>query len=159
MPITPCLWTNHNAQEMAEFYVGLFPDSHIVDAMDAAADNPSVPRAQTLLVEIEIAGQRLTLLNGGPQFPFTEAFSLQYPCSSQEEADFFYDALIAHGGEPSMCGWLKDRFGLSWQVYPAELKDYVSGPDAEGSARAMQAMLTMQRINVSELRSAYLGEN
>jgi predicted 3-demethylubiquinone-9 3-methyltransferase (glyoxalase superfamily) len=155
MPITPCLWSNLNAEEMANFYVGLFPNSSVKNTMRAAADNPSVSQGAVLSVEIEIDGLSLTLLNGGAQFPFTEAFSLQYPCASQEVADYFYDALIADGGQESMCGWLKDKFGVSWQVYPQQLGDYVGGPNPEGAARAMAAMLSMRRIDLEALRRAY----
>ena len=110
------------------------------------------------MVEVELDGQRLTLLNGGPHFTFNEAISLQYPCDSQESADYFYDALIADGGEPSQCGWLKDKFGLSWQVYPAQMGDYLGGSDPAGAARAMAAMLEMQRIDLAALKLAYEGK-
>ena len=157
MAITPCLWFNHNAVEAAHFYVGVLPNSRILSEVPAAGDNPSTGAGDVLMVEVELDGQRLTLLNGGPQFPQTEAFSLQVPCASQEEADALYSALIADGGAESQCGWLKDRFGLSWQVYPAEMGRYLGGPDAEGAARAMAAMLQMRRIDLEALRLAYEG--
>lgn len=155
MPITPCLWFNHNAVEAAHFYTQLFPNSRIFTEVPSAGDNPSTSRGEVLMVEVEIDGQRLTLLNGGPQFPFTEAISLQYPCDSQESADHFYNALIADGGVENQCGWLKDKFGLSWQVYPAQMGEYLGGPDPEGAARAMAAMLEMKRIDLAELKRAY----
>lgn len=157
MSITPCLWFNHNALEAAQFYVGLFPNSRILAEVPAGGDNPSTKQGQVLMVEVELDGQRLTLLNGGPQFPFTEAISLQFPCATQELADHFYDALIADGGEESQCGWLKDRFGLSWQVYPEQMGQYIGGSDAAGAARAMAAMLDMRRIDLDVLRRAYEG--
>ncbi len=158
MPITPCLWFNHNALEAAHFYASLFPNSRIIEETRAAGDNPSTQRGEILLVEVELNGQRLTLLNGGPHFTLTEAISLQFPCASQEEADAYYDALVADGGETSMCGWLKDKFGLSWQVYPQEMGAYIGGSDPEGSARAMAAMLEMHRIDLEALKAAYYGE-
>ena len=158
VPVTPCLWFNYDAVEAANFYVSLFPNSRIIEETRAAGDNPSTKRGDVLLVEVEIDGQHLTLLNGGPHFTLTEAFSLQFPCPSQAEADHFYDALLSDGGEASMCGWLKDKFGLSWQVYPQEMVSYVGGSDPEGAARAMAAMLKMQRIDLKVLRAAYLGE-
>lgn len=158
MPITPCLWFNHNAVEAAHFYTSVLPNSRILSEVPASGDNPSTKAGDVLMVEVELDGQRLTLLNGGPAFSFSEAFSLQYPCASQAEADHYYDALIADGGEESMCGWLKDRFGLSWQVYPAAMGQYLGGPDAAGAARAMTAMLEMRRIDLEALRRAYEGE-
>lgn len=157
MAITPCLWFNHNAVEAAHFYVGLLPNSRILSEVPAPGDNPSTQAGDVLMVEVELDGQRLTLLNGGPHFPLTEAVSLQMPCDSQADADHYWDALIADGGAPSQCGWLKDKFGLSWQVYPAEMGQYLGGPDADGAARAMAAMLQMQRIDVAMLRKAYEG--
>jgi predicted 3-demethylubiquinone-9 3-methyltransferase (glyoxalase superfamily) len=158
MPITPCLWFNQNALEAAHFYASLFPNSRIIEQTPAAADYPSTQRGEILLVEVELDGQRLTLLNGGPHYTLTEAISLQFPCASQELADRYYDALMTDGGEASMRGWLKDRFGLSWQVYPQEMGAYIGGSDPEGAARAMAAMLTMQRIDLDVLRAALNGQ-
>lgn len=157
MSITPCLWFNHNALEAARFYTGLFPNSRILSEVPAGGDNPSTKAGDVLMVEVELDGLRLTLLNGGPEFPFTEAISLQYPCASQVEADRYYDALTADGGAESMCGWLKDKYGLSWQVYPADMGKYLGGSDPEGAARAMAAMLQMHRIDLETLRLAYEG--
>lgn len=158
MSLTPCIWCNHNAVEMAHFYAGIFPNSRVLTETAAPGDNPSTKQGEPLMVDVELDGLRLTLLNGGPQFPHTEAFSLTFPCESQAEADRYYDALIADGGESGRCGWLKDKFGFSWQVFPAAMGHYLGGSDAEGAARAMQAMLTMDRINLEELRRAYEGE-
>lgn len=157
MSITPCLWYNLDAVEAAHFYVSVLPNSRILSEVPAPGDNPSTKQGDPLMVDVELDGQRLTLLNGGPQFPKSEAFSLQMPCASQEEADRLFDALIADGGAEGQCGWLKDRFGLSWQVYPAEMGRYLGGPDAEGAARAMAAMLQMGRIDLEALRRAYEG--
>ena len=158
MSITPCLWFNHNAVEAAHFYTQLFPNSRLLTEVPAAGDNPSTSQGDVLMVEIELDGQRLTLLNGGPHFTLNEAFSLQFPCESQAIADHFYDALVADGGSEGQCGWLKDKFGLSWQVYPAEMGNYLGGSDADGAARAMGAMLKMKRIDVAALKAAYEGK-
>ena len=157
MTITPCIWFNHNAVEAAHFYARTLPNSRVLTETAAPGDNPSTKAGDPLMVEVDLDGLRLTLLNGGPMFPHTEAFSLQVPCASQAEADHLYDALTADGGEPSQCGWLKDKFGMSWQVYPAQMGEYLGGPDAEGAARAMAAMLEMQRIDLDAIRQAYIG--
>jgi predicted 3-demethylubiquinone-9 3-methyltransferase (glyoxalase superfamily) len=155
MPITPCLWFDHNAVEAAAFYVDVVPNSRIISQVPAGGDNPSTKAGETLVVEVDLDGQRLTLLNGGPQFPHTQAFSLQVPCATQAESDAIFDALIAGGGAASQCGWLTDRFGLSWQVFPAAMGEYLNGPDPDGAARAMAAMLQMVRIDLEGLRLAY----
>ena len=158
MSITPCLWFNNNAVEAATFYTSLFPNSRLLTEIPAPGDNPSTKAGDVMMVDVELDGQRLTLLNGGPQFPFTEAVSFVFPCASQADADHYYDALVADGGEEGQCGWLKDRFGLSWQVIPAEMGKYLGSSDPEGAARAMQAMLQMRRIDLETLRRAYEGE-
>ena len=157
MAVTPCVWFNHDALEAARFYVEVLPNSRIISEVPAGGDNPSTKAGEILFLEVELDGQRLTLLNGGPQFPHTQAFSLQVPCATQEQSDALFDALIAGGGAASQCGWLTDRFGLSWQVFPAAMGEYLNGPDPEGAARAMAAMLTMVRIDLEGLRVAYEG--
>ena len=155
--ITPCLWFDKQAEEAARFYTTLFPDSHIDEVSRAPGDHPSTQAGDVLLVWFTLAGTRFTAVNGGPQFPFTEAVSFQIDCADQAEVDRYWEALIAGGGEPSMCGWLKDRYGLSWQVIPKQMGDYLGGPDAEGAARAMAAMLQMQKLDVEQLRLAHEG--
>lgn len=155
--ITPCLWYDGQAEEAAKLYTSLFPESHIDDVMRSASDNPSVNEGAVLLVRFTLAGQPLLALNGGPQFRFTEAVSLQIDCADQDEVDHYWEGLIAGGGEHGQCGWLKDRFGLSWQVIPREMQQYLGGPDPNGARRAMQAMLEMQRLVVADLRTAYEG--
>jgi predicted 3-demethylubiquinone-9 3-methyltransferase (glyoxalase superfamily) len=155
--ITPCLWFDGTAEEAARFYTGLFPDSRVDVLSRAPADNPSTPAGAVLLVSFTLAGQPFVGINGGPQFPFTEAVSFQVDCADQAEVDRYWDALAEDGGEHGQCGWLKDRFGVSWQVIPRQLGDYVGGPDAVGAARAMTAMLAMQKIDVAGLRAAYEG--
>ena len=143
--ITPCLWYDGVAEEAVKLYTSLFPESHIDDVMRSASDNPSVNEGAVLLVRFTLAGQPLLALNGGPQFRFTEAVSLQIDCADQDEVDHYWEGLIAGGGEHGQCGWLKDRFGLSWQVIPREMQQYLGGPNPDGARRAMQAMLEMQR--------------
>jgi predicted 3-demethylubiquinone-9 3-methyltransferase (glyoxalase superfamily) len=156
--ITPCLWFNHNAKEAAEFYASVFPDGAVTSVMAAPGDNPSTQRGEVLMVGFTLLGQRFSGLNGGPQFPFTEAVSFEITCEDQAEADRYWEALVQGGGEHSMCGWLKDRFGVSWQVAPKQAGDYLGGPDPEGAARATAAMLQMSRLDVEALRRAYEGE-
>jgi len=157
--ITPSLWFDGNAEEAARFYTGLFPDSRIEAVSRAPADNPSTAAGEVLLVTFTLAGQRFTGINGGPQFRFTEAVSFEIDCADQAEVDRYWDALVEGGGEHGQCGWLTDRFGLSWQVVPRQLGDYVGGPDPAGAARAMGAMLRMQKLDVEALRAAYEGRD
>lgn len=155
MGLALCLWSNNNSVEMAEYYTSLFPDSTITNTTFSASDNPSVGKGDVLFVEIDLMGMKIIILNGGAQFPFTEAFSFQLPLPTQQESDDVYDALLNDGGQPGQCGWLKDKFGISWQIFPSDLTKYVNGPNREGAERAMQAMLTMERIDIDALRLAY----
>jgi predicted 3-demethylubiquinone-9 3-methyltransferase (glyoxalase superfamily) len=155
--ITPCLWFDGQAEEAAEFYTSLFPDSRIDDISRSPADNPSTAAGEVLLVFFTLSGQQFIGVNGGPQFPFTEAVSFQIDCQDQAEVDRYWEALVQGGGSHGQCGWLKDRFGVSWQVVPREMGGLLGGPDAEGAARAMQAMLQMQKLDVRKLREAYTG--
>ncbi|MGZ3641307.1 MAG: VOC family protein [Candidatus Limnocylindrales bacterium] len=155
--ITPCLWLDGRAEEAAELYTSLFADSRIDKVHRAPADNPSTPAGAVLTVEFTLAGRPFIGLNGGPEFPFTEAVSFSIDCADQAEVDRYWDALIADGGEPSQCGWLKDRFGVSWQVVPRLLAELLGGPDPEGAARAMEAMLQMTKLDVARLQEAYEG--
>lgn len=158
MAISICLWFDGVAEEAAEFYCSTVRNSRILARVDAPGDNPSTRGGELLMVQFDLDGTRFTALNGGPQFRHSEAVSIELPCDTQEEADHYWEALIVDGGEHSMCGWLKDRFGVSWQVVPTQMGEYLGGPDAEGRERAMAAMLTMQRLDVSGLRKAYEGE-
>jgi predicted 3-demethylubiquinone-9 3-methyltransferase (glyoxalase superfamily) len=152
--IYPCLWFDGNAEQAAEFYTSLFPDSHIDKIWRSPADTPSGPAGTVLTVDFTVAGQRLQGLNGGDDFTFNEAVSLVYECEDQAEVDTLWAALTADGGEPGPCGWLKDRFGLSWQIVPKELNRLMDDPDPERARRAMEAMLQMGKIEVDELRAA-----
>lgn len=155
--ITPSLWFDGRAEEAAAFYASIFPDSRIDAVSRSPSDNPSTKAGDVLLVTFTVAGQSFVAINGGPQFPFTEAVSFQIDCADQAEVDRYWDALVEGGGEPGRCGWLKDRFGLSWQVVPREMGAYLGGPDAAGAARAMETMLRMEKLDVAKLREAYEG--
>ena len=157
LTVYPCLWFDGNAEEAAAFYTSVVPDSSIDKIWRSPADTPSGPAGMVLLVDFTVAGQRLQGLNGGPDFKFSEAFSLVIECDGQEEVDRLWTALTADGGEPGPCGWLKDRFGLSWQIVPRELNEMLDAPDTDGARRAMEAMLQMGKLDVSELRRAFDG--
>ncbi len=154
----PCLWFDHQGEEAANFYVSLLPDSHIDKIWRTPADTPSGPEGTVLTVDFTLAGQHLQALNGGPDFKFNEAISMVIECADQAEVDRLWDALTADGGEPGPCGWLKDRFGLSWQISPVRLNELVNDPDREGARRAMEAMLKMGKIEIAELERAFRGE-
>ena len=157
--ITPSLWFDGRAEEAATFYASIFPDSRIDAISRSPSDNPSTKAGDVLLVAFTVAGQPFVGINGGPQFPFTEAVSFQIDCADQAEVDRYWEALMEGGGEPGRCGWLKDRFGLSWQVVPREMGAYLGGPDAAGAARAMEAMLRMEKLDGAKLREAYEGRS
>jgi predicted 3-demethylubiquinone-9 3-methyltransferase (glyoxalase superfamily) len=156
--ITPCLWFDHNAEEAAKFYTSIFPDSHIDRVDRSPADNPSMREGEVMTVDFTLLGRRYIGLNGGPDFHFTEAVSFSIDCKDQAEVDHYWDLLTADGGEPSVCGWLKDRFGLSWQVVPKRLTEMYQSPDRDGARRAMEAMLKMQKLDVAKLEAAFEGE-
>ena len=153
--ITPNLWFDTQAEEAAEYYCSIFPDSRVVNVTHYTEAAPG-KAGQVLTVDFELQGQRFTALNGGPEFNFTEAVSFQIDCADQEEADHYWYSL-SKDGEESQCGWLKDRYGLSWQVVPRRLLELLADPDAGRSTRAMQAMLRMGRIDVAELERAADG--
>ena len=153
--IAPCLWFDGKAQEAAEFYTSLFPDSRIDNVDRAPGDNPSTEEDAVLTVGFTLAGRSFIGLNGGPDFTFSEAISLSIDCDDQAEVDRYWNALIADGGEESQCGWLKDRYGLSWQVVPRQLIEMLGSADRDAARRAMEAMLQMQKIDVARLQQAY----
>ena len=150
----PCLWFDGNAEEAAEFYTSLLPDSRIDKVWRSPADTPSGPAGMVLTVDFTLNGERVQGLNGGPDFTFSEAVSFVIECEDQAEVDRLWDALAAKGGEPGPCGWLRDRFGLSWQIVPRRLNELVEDPDPERARRAMEAMLKMGKIEVAELERA-----
>jgi len=158
--ITPFLWFDTQAEEAAKFYTSLFKNSRIVGTTYYAAEAAKAsgrPEGSVMTVEFELGGQRFTALNGGPIFKFTEALSLVVHCDTQEEIDHFWHGLTAGGGEEVECGWLKDKFGLSWQVVPRILMDVLLDKDPDKSSRVMAALLTMKKIDIEPLRRAAEG--
>ena len=156
--VYPCLWFDGKAEEAANFYVTLLPDSHVDSVWRSPADTPSGPAGMVLLVDFTLAGQQLQGLNGGPEFSFNESVSFVIECEDQAEVDRLWDALTAQGGEPGPCGWLKDRYGLSWQIVPKALNRMIEDPDTEAARRTMEAMLKMGKLDVEELRRAFEGK-
>lgn len=155
--ITPCLWYDGDAEEAARFYVTLLPDSRIDKVVRSPADNPSTKKGDVILVEFTLAGQRYSGLNGGPQFPFTEAVSLMVRCEDQAEVDRLWAAIEGNGGTPSACGWIKDRWGLAWQIVPDEMLAMLASEDRAAAERAMQAMMEMVKLDLPALRRAFEG--
>ncbi|MFJ1708059.1 VOC family protein [Kitasatospora sp. NPDC088346] len=152
--ITTFLWFDHQAEEAARFYTSLFADSRIVEVQRYGDVGPG-KAGSVMTVVFELGGQRYVALNGGPLFPFTEAISLQVNCDDQAEVDRLWAALTEGGGQESDCGWLKDRYGLSWQITPRRLMELLGDPDRAGAQRAMQAMLRMRKIDIRTLEDAY----
>ena len=155
--IVPCLWFDGQAEEAAEFYCSLFPDAKIVEVVPYGDAGPGEPGA-AMTVVFELMGTQYVGLNGGPQFPFTEAVSFQIHCDDQAEVDRLWDALIADGGAASVCSWLKDRWGLSWQIVPKRLTELLKDPDTSRAKRAMEAMMTMAKIDIAALEKAASGK-
>lgn len=153
--ISTCLWFDNEAEEAAEFYVSVFDDSRILDVSRYGEGGPG-PAGEAITAEFEIEGRRFLALNGGAPSNFTEAVSFVVGCADQEEVDRYWAALTA-GGSESQCGWLKDRYGVSWQIVPSVLGSLLGGPDPEGAQRAMQAMLGMRKLDIAALQSAYEG--
>ena len=153
--IVPNLWFDTEAEEAAAFYTSLFDNSRIVNVSRYPEGSPG-PTGSVMTVEFELDGERFVGINGGPQFAFTEAVSFQITCEDQDEVDFYWRKLT-EGGEEGQCGWLKDRYGLSWQVVPTGMDEIFSDPDPERAQRAMQAMLSMRKLDVEALRRAADG--
>lgn len=159
--ISTMLWFDGQALSAARFYTAIFPNSRIhgeeaypdVEFPEGAEADPG----SVMTVSFELDGRPFTGLNGGPQFTFTEAISFVVSCESQDEVDYFWDRLLDGGGEPSQCGWLKDRYGVSWQVVPTALFEIASRPDQDGVQRAWQAMLSMSKLDIAGLERAYEG--
>jgi predicted 3-demethylubiquinone-9 3-methyltransferase (glyoxalase superfamily) len=156
--ITPFLWFDHQAEEAAKFYTSVFENSKVGKILrydEAAAKAAGGPVGSVLTIEFEIGGQKFTALNGGPEFKFNEAISFVVNCDTQEEVDYFWEKLSADGGQESQCGWLKDKFGVSWQIVPTVLIEMLQDKDSEKSERVMKAMLQMQKIDIKTLKEAY----
>jgi predicted 3-demethylubiquinone-9 3-methyltransferase (glyoxalase superfamily) len=150
--ITPCLWFDDQGEDAATFYTSVFPNSKIVSVSHYGEDSMR-PAGTVMTVEFELDGQRFVALNGGPEFTFSEAISFQVSCEGQEEVDAYWNTLT-EGGTEQPCGWLKDRYGVSWQIIPTALPRLLNDPDPERARRAMQAMLRMKKIEIAELERA-----
>ncbi|MEU9106848.1 VOC family protein [Streptomyces xanthophaeus] len=153
---TTCLWFDGDAEAAADYYLSVFKDGRLGRIGRYTESGPG-PAGEVMVVEFEINGQQFIGLNGGPQFPFTEAVSFQIRCADDAEADYYYEALTRDGGQESACGWVKDKFGVSWQVTPEEAIELIADPDPERAARATAAMLKMKKLDVAEMRRAADG--
>ena len=155
MKITPFLWFDNNAEEAVKFYTSIFPNSKVLRTVRYGDTGPG-PKGQVMIVDFEVAGQRFTALNGGPQFKFTEAISLVVNVENQAELDELWTKLL-QGGQPQQCGWLKDKFGLSWQIVPTVLAEMMTDKDPARSNRVMEAVLKMVKLDIPTLKQAYEG--
>jgi predicted 3-demethylubiquinone-9 3-methyltransferase (glyoxalase superfamily) len=155
--LTTCLWFNQNGREAAEFYVSIFPNSKMISQWTTPVETPGNEANTEVTIDFEIFGQRFLALNGGPMFAHSEAVSFVIPCENQDEVDHYWELLTKDGGEESRCGWLKDKFGISWQITPTEMGKYLGGLDAAGRQRATMAMLQMNKLVLADLKSAYEG--
>ena len=156
--LAPCLWYDGQAEQAATLYASIFPDSSVDAVNRAPTDYPNGKAGDVLTVSFTVLGQKFLGLNGGPAFKFNEAVSFQVYTKDQEETDRYWNALIADGGAPSMCGWCKDKFGLSWQITPTALMEMMSSTDMAASKRAMEAMMQMGKIDIATLERAFKGE-
>ena len=152
-PIKPFLWFNDNAEQAVQFYLSVFKNSKLESILRSPEGGP-LPPGSVLTIQFEIDGVRFVALNGGPHYTFTHAISFVIPCDSQAEIDEMWAKLTADGGEEVQCGWLKDKFGLSWQVVPANIGELLAGKDAAGGERAMAAMMQMKKFDIAELKRA-----
>jgi predicted 3-demethylubiquinone-9 3-methyltransferase (glyoxalase superfamily) len=157
--ITPCLWFDRQAEQAAELYTSIFPNSgtgKVTRFTKEGFEFHGMPEGMAMTVEFTLNGQKFLGLNGGPVFQFSEAVSFIISCKDQQEVDYYWNKLV-DGGQESQCGWLKDKFNLSWQVVPTEMYQYISGPDAAGAQRALHAMFQMKKLDLSILKKAYKG--
>jgi predicted 3-demethylubiquinone-9 3-methyltransferase (glyoxalase superfamily) len=159
--ITPFLWFDNNAEEAVNFYVSIFKNSKVGKVTrynEASAKAAGRPKDSVMTIEFELEGQNFVAINGGPHFKFTEAISFVVDCETQEEVDYFWEKLTADGGQESQCGWLKDKYGLSWQITPRVLIEMIGDKDPQKAQRVMEAMLQMKKIDIPTLKKAYDGE-
>ena len=161
--ITPFLWFDDQAEEAANFYTSIFKNSRVGNILRYGEEAARVsesgrPVGSVLTIEFEIAGQKFVALNGGPQFKFNESVSFVVNCETQDEVDYFWAKLTSHGGEESACGWLKDKYGLSWQITPTVLIDMLHDKDPQKAEQVMKAMLQMKKIDIEKLKVAYAGK-
>jgi predicted 3-demethylubiquinone-9 3-methyltransferase (glyoxalase superfamily) len=154
-PIAPCLWFDGNAEDAVNYYVSVFKDSRVLH-VDRFNDVGPDPEAPVVFIEFQLNGQPFQAINGGPEFHFTEAVSFSIACANQDEVDYYWDTLT-DGGEPGPCGWLKDRYGVSWQVVPTALTELLRDADRERAGQVMRRMLQMGKLDVAELHAAYEG--
>lgn len=154
--ITPFLWFDDQAEEAMNFYTSVFEDSKVIGISRYGEAGPG-EAGTVMIATFELEGQRFTALNGGPRFKFTEAISLEVDCETQDEVDYLWESLTAGGGEESMCGWLRDKYGLSWQIVPRILGELMGDDDREKVKRVTEAMLSMRKIEIAELQQAYEG--
>jgi predicted 3-demethylubiquinone-9 3-methyltransferase (glyoxalase superfamily) len=154
--ITPFLWFDTQAEEAADFYCSIFNNSKMGQVVRYGDSGPG-PKGQVMIATFELEGQQFTALNGGPRFKFDEAISFVVNCETQEEIDYYWEKLTANGGAESQCGWLKDRFGLSWQVVPTIIGELMASGDAEKSGRVMRAVLQMKKLDIQTMKDAYAG--
>jgi predicted 3-demethylubiquinone-9 3-methyltransferase (glyoxalase superfamily) len=159
--ITPFLWFDNNAEEAVNFYVSIFKNSKVGKVTrynEASSKAAGRPEGSVMTMEFQLEGQDFSAINGGPHFKFTEAISLVVDCETQEEVDYFWEKLTADGGQESQCGWLKDKYGLSWQITPRVLIEMIGDKDPQKAQRVMEAMLQMKKIDIATLKRAYDGE-
>lgn len=152
-PIAPCLWFDANAEEAVNYYVSIFKDSKVLH-VDRYSDVGPDPDAPVVFIEFQINGQPFQAINGGPEFTFSEAISFSVECADQAEVDYYWNALTKEG-EESQCGWLKDKYGVSWQIVPTRLEELLRDPDREKAGKVMRRMLQMKKLDVAELQAAY----
>jgi predicted 3-demethylubiquinone-9 3-methyltransferase (glyoxalase superfamily) len=159
--IAPCLWSNYRAEEQANYYISLFPDSQINRIvrwpMDGSGPNAGAKKGDVLVVDFTLAGKPYSLLNGGPQFPYSEAISLMIACDSQEEIDRLWSKIVGDGGKEVACGWCQDKYGLSWQIAPKRLLELIADKDSAKAARVMNAMMKMVKIDLATIEAAAKG--
>ena len=153
--ITPFLWFDDNAEEAVNFYISTFKDARLLDAKRYGEAGPG-PKGTIMTATFELNGQQFIALNGGPLYKFTEAVSFVVKCETQEEIDYYWDKLL-DGGQAQRCGWLKDKFGLSWQIVPVQLSELFGGNDPQRAGRVMQAMMQMVKFDIAKLKEAYAG--
>ena len=157
--IRPCIWFGNEAEEAANFYVSLLPDSRIDNVQRSPADYPHGKAGQVIVVEFTLAGQGFMALNGGMRVEHSHAVSFVIDCADQAEVDRLWDRILSNGGKAEQCGWIRDRYGLAWQIVPTALPKYLGGADQAGAKRAMEAMLGMVKLDVQGLRRAYEGKS
>ena len=155
--ITPCLWFDGNGEEVLDFYTGIFPNSRVVDRLYWPANGPGPKDGGLLTATFQLDGQEFMVLNGGPEYKFTPALSLYVPCETQAEVDHYWDKLLEGGGKPVQCGWLTDRYGVSWQVAPHAMIRMFQDKDVEKAGRAMRAMMQMVKLDLATVQKAYDG--